>query len=249
MKIKFDTNASESLHAAVLEEVGQQERGALLFLQTKKRGVQRGRAGAKVTYGDDLVQVLLWTGFSYAAIIERSLGKLNALIDSGNLLTKLQASCAEDGHAVKIADCAAALQETREWFDRVLHQGSGPMPPAGPWVPLEVNGVRVPLCRVYQGEARPQNVRAPIPGHIYVQGMKIGERVVTPAAAGPWHTKKGSKTIAKETLRSWLPIGLYSQYSLDPQLTGHLVAGEGAVKRAKASGIQVDTAAFRKLFS
>lgn len=249
MNITFHTNADKSPHAPALAEIGRLAQGTLLFLQTQKKGVERGRAGAKTLYGDDVVQVLMWTGFSYEAIIERSRKKLDALSDRGTLISDL----ARAGHEfnVSIADSAVAIQETREWFDRVLAPHSEKIDGEGLnalWEPLTVQGVRVPMCKVYRGVARPGERRAPIPGHIYIQGMKLGEKVVRPAEHGPWHTLKGTKTIAKDLLKSWLPIGLYSQYTLDPSLSAHLVAGEQAASRAKATGIPVDPEAIRKLF-
>jgi hypothetical protein len=254
MQITFATNASDSLHAAALEEIGHLDQGTLLFLQTRKKGVERGRQGSKTIYDDDLVQVLLWTGFSYEALIERSRRKLDELLKKGTLIKDLTKACHDHGDGgASIADSAAAIQETREWFDRVLspytpNKDADKDGPDSPWEPLEVNGVKVPMCRVYRGNARPGDKRAPVPGHIYVQGMKLGEKVIEASEAGHWKTASGHKTIAKDILRSWLPIGLYSQYTLDPHLTAHLVAGEGASLRAKAAGVPVDPEAIRKLF-
>lgn len=253
MQIRFTTNASESLHAAVLEEVGHLDQGTLLFLQTRKKGVERGRAGAKKVYGNDLVQVLLWAGFSYEALVQRSSRKLDAMLKSGTLISKLMGACRDAGDGgANLADSAAAIQETQSWFSRVLGEFSPKTDfeegPGSPWEPLKVNGVKVAMCRVYKGQARPDNPRAPIPGHIYVQGMKLGEKVVEASENGRWKTAKGHKTLAKDILRSWLPIGLYSQYTLDPHLIAHLTAGEGASMRAKAVGLPIDPEAIRKLF-
>ena len=68
MQITFSTNAAESLHAAALEEIGNLDQGTLLFLQTRKKGVERGR-GNKLIYGNDLVQVLVWTGFPQSSFL------------------------------------------------------------------------------------------------------------------------------------------------------------------------------------
>lgn len=254
MQITFATNASESLHAAALEEIGHLDQGTLLFLQTRKKGVERGR-GVKLIYGDDLVQVLVWTGFSYQALIERSQRKLDDMLKTGTPITTLTKAAhdAGDGGA-NISDSAAAIQETQAWFSRVLadHKPkdgeSEEEGPDSPWEPLKVNGVVVPMCRVYKGSARPGEPRAPIPGHIYVNGMKLGEKVVEAAPNGRWKTASSHKTIAKDILRSWLPVGLFAQYTLDPGLTAHLVAGKKAGQAAQAAGLPVNPEAIRQLF-
>lgn len=256
MEITFVTNASEGLHAAALEQIGHLGGdGTLLFLQTRKKGVQRGVAGAKRIYGDDLVQVLIWTGFTYRAIIERSQRKLDELLQSGHVITDLTKAAHDHGDGgANILDSSAAIQEVQAWFSRVLADPKAKDDESeteeGPavWEPLEVNGVKVPLCRVYRGTGDPQNPRAPIPGHIYVQGVKLGEKVVEAAANGRWKADSSHKTIAKDILRRWLPVGLYVQYVLDPNVTAHLVAGRAAASHTKAAGVPVDPEAIRTLF-
>jgi len=255
MQITFATNASEGLHAAALEQIGHLGgEGTLLFLQTRKKGVQRGVAGAKQVYGDDLVQVLLWTGFTYKAIIERSQRKLDEMLTTGTVISDLTKAAHDHGDGgANIADSSAAIQEVQAWFGRILadpkqKDEGADEGPESVWEPLEVNGVKVPLCRVYRGTARPGDPRAPIPGHIYVQGVKLGEKVVEASTNGRWKAESSHKTIAKDILRSWLPVGLYAQYVLDPGITAHLVAGKGAGNHAVAAGVPVDPEAIRKLF-
>ncbi len=255
MQVTFATNASESLHAAALEQIGHLDQGTLLFLQTRKKGVERGR-GAKLIYGDDLVQVLVWTGFSYESLIRRSERKLDGFLKTGSAISTLTTACHDHGDGgANITDSSAAIQETQAWFARVLadhtpkdESEESEEGPDSPWEPLRVNGQVVPMCRVYKGSARPGEPRAPIPGHIYVQGMKLGEKVVEASANGAWKTAKAHKTIAKDILRSMLPVGLYSQYTLDPGLTAHLVAGQNAGKAAVAAGLPVNPEAIRQLF-
>ena len=252
MQITFTTNASESLHASVLEEIGRLDQGTLLFLQTRKKGVVRGRQGSRRTYGDDLVQVLLWTGFSYEALIRRSQRKLDDML-KGRLISELTKAAHDHGDGgANIHDAALAIQETQAWFSKVVGErpktdtdGEGP---GSNWEPLEVNGIKVPMSQVYTGPARPAVPRAPIPGHIYVRGMKLGEKVVEASANGPWKATHSHKTIAKDILRGWLPVGLFASYVLDPGLVAHLVAGEGASRRARAVDMPVDAEAVRKLF-
>ncbi len=255
MQITFATNASESLHAAALEQIGHLDQGTLLFLQTRKKGVERGR-GAKLIYGDDLVQVLVWTGFSYQSLIERSERKLDEFLKDGAPIGTLTKACHDHGDGgANVADSAAAIQEVQAWFARVLADSKPKQgeeedteAPDSPWEPLKVNGVVVPMCRVYKGTARPETPRAPIPGHIYVNGMKLGQKVVEASSNGAWKTERSHKTIAKDILRSWLPVGLFSQYVLDPGLTAHLVAGKAAGSKAVAAGVPVNPEAIRQLF-
>jgi len=249
----LDSTTKTPRLAETLKEIGTLDQGTLVSLQVRKKGVERGSKDAKLVYGDDTVNVLIWTGFSYRALIERSQRKLDALMQDG-LITKLIQAMHDEGQGrADNTDTCAAIQEVQHWFRRILTD-----PLAGGaafsftedtevWEPLRVGGVKVRGSRVYRGPER-DTPRAPIPGHIYVQGVKLGEVVVEPAEHGPWTPKSSLKTLTKNRLRSWLPVGLFAQYVLRPDDVGHLQVGKAAGEAAKVAGIQVDPEAVRSLF-
>jgi hypothetical protein len=179
---------------------------------------------------------------------------LNQQLAKGGYIERLAKATLEEHEDTTIEDVCYALQEVREWFRRILADGGGVHPPYGPppvgavWEPLEIDGVKVRGSRIYTGPARPDDPRAPVPGTIYVQGVKLGERLVTPAANGKWRPNSKPKTLAKNIIKESLPIGLYCQYRLEPERVSDVMVGGKAAKAAKAAKIGIDPDALRSLF-
>ena len=150
-----------------------------------KMGVERGSHGTKTIYGDDIKQVLIWTGFSHTALIARSMKILNFQLGKGGYIERMAQVTLDEHGDTTIADVCHALQEVRDWFRRKLAGLPDPdcdMPPGTPptgsvWQPLKINGITVRGCSIYAGAARPEDPRAPVPGTIYVRGLKLGERM------------------------------------------------------------------------
>lgn len=245
------TNAKDSKTAAVLGALTEIGQGTLLCARVHKMGVVRGKAGSTVTYGDDLVDVLIWTGFQYRALIARSQKMLDRLLAKGGYIERVAQATLEDHEDTTIEDVCYALQETREWFRKVLagcDLGAPSSSQGVVWEPLEIGGVRVQGSRVYTGWGRSEDPRAPVPGTIYVQGVKLGERVVASSANGPWRANSKPKTLAKSIIKEGLPVGLYCQYRLEPERVQAMAVGGKATKLAKKNGVGIDPDALRSLF-
>ena len=116
----MQTNAKNSKTATVLGALTEIDQGTLLCARVHKMGVVRGKAGSTVTYGDDIMDVLIWTGFQYRALIARSHKMLNQLLAKGGYIESVAAATLEDHEDTTIEDVCYALQETREWFRKVL---------------------------------------------------------------------------------------------------------------------------------
>ena len=82
------TNAGDPKVAAQLASLTEEPSGTLLSAHVHKVGEERGAGAEKRVYGDATVHVLVWTGFSYRALIERSQMKLRGLLDKGGLIGK-----------------------------------------------------------------------------------------------------------------------------------------------------------------
>ena len=223
------------------------EQGTIFTAQVHKVGVQHGG----VVYGDDIKQVLIWTGFSYTSLIKRSMRILDHQLNKGGYIENLARATLDVHGDATIEDVCHALQEVRGSFRRVLAGSCGIV--SGPieghiWEPLVIDGVAVRGCSVYVGRARPDDPRAPIPGTVYIKGLKLGERLVTPAPNGHWAPDSKPKTIAKDIIGESLPVGLYCQYRLEPaRVSGIAVAAE-AVKVAKEHKIPIDPGALTAMF-
>ena len=241
--------------AATLAELGGSDQGTLVFLELRKKGVVRGKGDDKVVYGDDLVQVLLWAGFSYKALVERSYKKLHEYWGRGDFVTRLiGAAKAEGREDVTVQDATMAIQEIESAFLRVIRapDKDGTEPPEGEfesvWEPLEVGGVRIRGAKVYKGAGNPEDHRAPVPGTVYMDGVKLGEKILVEAPNGTWSAKQKPKTVVKEIIRAWLPVGLYARYSLEigNRLTVKVAAE--ASHAAKLAKVPVDPESIRLLF-
>lgn len=247
----MQTNATNSTAATILADLNAIDQGTLFSANIQKMGQIRGPKNDKVLYGDDRVQVILWAGFSYMALIERSFKMLNHQVQRGGYIESLAKSTLEVHEDCTIEDVCGALQETRSWFRRVLsrqeHAGTSSAP-MGIWEPLTVGGVQVQGARVYRGKANKNDPRAPVPGAVYISGVKLGEVIVTPAANGQWTPDSKPKTIAKQLLKESLPVGLYCQYRLDPDRVANMLVGRKAAKAAKTEGVWIDPDALRQLF-
>lgn len=243
-----DASISKPLSAMLDEYPG----GTLLSVIVTKVGETRGAGADKKVYGDDTTQVLIWTGFQYRALIERSQKKLRQRLDKGGVIREMALRAYQENPETLIEDACMGIQEMQEWFNRTMHGGYylTEVPPltGGNWAPLVIDGQTVIGCRVYQGPSRPDNADAPVPGTVYVQGVKLGEKVVFPAEHGEWKPKSAPKTIVKRLLKDELPIGRYVQYRLDPERCRDLKVGQEASEAAKTAGIFVDPEALRSLF-
>lgn len=249
----MNTNATHAGLAGVLSELGDSGQGNIVSLVVRKKGVERGKAGEKKIYNDERVHVLIWTGFAYQALVERSARKLAELMSkSQHFIQDVAQATIDAGHAgTTIRDAAEAIQEIEAHFRHVLETGSATfddatdLPPTV-WEPLKVDGQTVKGAKVYVGQARPDDPRAPQPGAIYLDGVKLGEKVVEEALR--WETAQKAKSAAKGVLRSWLPVGLYVRYNLGPDALAGLKVGKDASDAAKAAGVVVDPDRIRMLF-
>ena len=253
----MQANTDDVQVAASLAEIGDVGDGNLVSLKVQKRGVTRGPAGAKVTYEDDLVHVLIWTGFHYKALVERSHKKLHELWGRGDLVGKLFRETVAAGMAdTTVRDVAEAIQEIDDSLSRALAEkkDEGETEPdedekTSVWEPLVVDGVKVLGAKVYVGHGDPMDPsRGPQHGTVYIDGVKLGEKVIEPAANGKWKPKRKPKSVAKDLLRAKLPAGLYVRYSLNPEYTQSVHIGKEASADAKKGGIPVNPDAIRSLF-
>jgi len=266
MNTGIQANTGDIKMAEVLSEIGDLDQGTLVSVQLKKKGVQRGPATARVIYDDDFVHVLLWSGFHYQALVERSFKKLHQLWGAGDLAKKLIKAVQDAGHlGVTVGDVMSAIQEIEESLLKVIKSGqkvedgngessraedTGEVEdsPKSVWTPLEVGGRIIRGAKVYNGDGDLTNPRAPIKGTVYIDGVKLGEKLLTPAKNGSWKANQKPKTVAKNILRGWLPIGLYVRYSLEPERLLSVKVGEAAGDFAKEESVPVDPHAVRSLF-
>jgi hypothetical protein len=228
------TNANSILLATLLKKA---RRGTFTGLITRKVGEERGSKGAKTTYGDDTVHVVLITGFSYEGLVQRSLEALPTVANA-DIVAEAESQHIRDknGQPVTLADVATARAELEQSFRDTL-AGTNESTMDHVYDPLVVDGETVVGGRVYKCAGSQGHVpchcrtcsgdnRAPKPGTIYLQGLKVFEEVLTPAPNGPVpKAQSAAKTLAKNLLRKRLPVRRYVSFRLEPGTEFILRAG------------------------
>jgi len=242
------TNANSALIATLLADA---RVGTFTGLVTTKAGIERGPKGNKVRYGNDEVHVCVFTGFKYLGLVQRSLDMLTTLTDATILAAAqdkgIKAWSGRGKNAVQVdltlADIALARAEMVDSFNKTLDPNeASDSTTADVFEPLTVGGETVRGCRVYKGQtdaAKAAGVKAPAKvGTVYLQGLLVSSRVITPAANGPKPaSKSAAKTVAKSLLRRHLPISKYVSYRLEPGSDFLLRAGGTAVVEAEKAGL------------
>lgn len=227
------TNANSPLIGNILKDA---RRGTFTGLITRKRGVTRGPKGAKVTYGDDEVHVVIYTGFRYESLVRRSLEMLQAMDLQGMA-----------GHTLE--DLRVARDELVASFERTLDpEQESTSTTTHVYEPLVVDGEVVRGGRVYRCTGTKGchcrdctgDPKAPLDGTVYLQGIRIWGKVLTPAPNGPAPKPNSKpKTLAKKALRRQLPVSRYVSYRLEPGTDFVLRAGGTAQVEAQKNGFQV----------
>lgn len=242
-------NTTHGMAASTLAGIGSLNQGTLVMLDVKKKGTRRGKGPGKKVYGDDRVKVLVWSGFSYKALVERSIKKLGSY---EGIHSDLLGDAEKTDPSVTIEDVCVAVQEVRSSLLRVVSEPSGRVEPTGGkppiWEPLNVDGILVRGSKVYCGEENLKDPRAPKPGTIYIDGVKLGEVVIEPAENGQWEAKSKPKTVVKHLLSKMLPTGLYVRYALEPARVRSIKVGKDASAAAVEAGIPIDPESIRQLF-
>lgn len=250
MENPVQSNTTDLRTASLLAEIASQDQGTLFTAVVHKMGEERGNNGSRLVYGDDRVHVLIWTGFSYHALIARSHKMLEHQLGKGRYIERLARAALNEHEGTTIQDVCHALQEVRDQFRKVLSRSDlGPMMPSeSVWEPLVVDGQLIQGSRIYRGKRVSEDPRAPVPGTIYVQGVKLGEKILSLAPNGPWKADSKPKTLVKRIIKESLPVGLYCQYRLDPTRVTAICVGAEASRAAKEAAIGIDPDAIRTLF-
>ncbi len=246
----INTNANSALTAALLADA---RVGTFTGLITTKKGKEAGRGADKKLYGDDEVHVVIFTGFRYDNLVRRSLAMLPTL-DADTLV----ADGAKHGKVFTVADVEAARAELTESYNKSL-AGTNESTTAHVYDPLVVDGETVRGGRVYKCVAETKDEdgndrvchcrtctgeeKAPLPGTIYLQGLQIFSKVLTPAKNGPIPAANSApKTLAKNALTRDLPVAKYVSYALEPGGNWILAAGGTAALKATEAGFVVTPA-------
>lgn len=244
--MSMQTNTTNTKLASTLAPIGFDGRGTLASLIIRKKGEVHGVQGNLGYHNNDKVHVLIWTGFHYKALVQRSYEKLQEMWGKGHLFHMLlQEGKAAGMEDVSWQDISGAVQGLNDNFLRVLrgteHPDYSTENKSSTWQPLVVDGAAVLGSKVYTGENKLIK-----PSTVYLEGVKLGERVLE--AAPSWEPKSRPQTVIKEILKRKLPIGLFVRYSLDPESLQEITIGTEAARHAQKAGVMVNPAVVQSLF-
>jgi len=251
------TNANSKLIAALLDDA---RKGTFTGIIVTKKGKLAGRGEDRKRYGDDRIHTVVFTGFKYLGLVERSLTALDALdIEAIAKQAIADGVTCFDGRgkkaverAITLADFTEAAADLRASFERTLDPNA-PSTSTTEHVydPLAVDGHTVRGGRVYhctgndgcKCRACTGDESAPLDGTIYIQGLAIWSKVLIPAPNGKApESKSGGKTVAKGLITKSLPVSRYVSYALEPGTDFLLRAGGTATVKAQEDGFVVTDA-------
>lgn len=245
------TNANSSTLASAIATSRSAQCASIMSVVTTLKGVERlapgeKRGGLKVRMGNDVVRDTFVAGRSYTSLKRKDAVILDALTGAD-----LDAMVAE-GHMAWSGRGAKAVQVavTRADFDAALADmiastaksiaGTNTSTTDHVYEPLVVDGKALKGYRVYVGPADPAVKPASAPGTIYVQGLRVGRKVIEAAQYARPQSKSGGKTVAKRIITRLLPSRRYVSYCLQPGTDFVLNLGAEAVSASDAAGITVD---------
>jgi hypothetical protein len=210
------------------------------------------RGGLKVRYGDKRVCDVVVTGFNYRNLCERSADMLeatdaNGLVISDEAVLDLIATKGRKAwqgrgdKAVEVPVTAADVQAARDELIasfRLSEEGLNESTTDHVYEPLtDKDGNVVKGGRVYTGPGDANDPKAPIPGTVYLQGLRVQRRVLADAPNGDLpESKSAPKSVAKDILRGLLPVGKYVSYALETGTDFRLAVGGAAVLESTTQG-------------
>jgi len=227
--------------------------GRFQGLVIRKVGKEAGRGADKKRYGDDLVHVILFGGFKYHGLVDRSRQVLQSM-DPAALVAEFALKGIKDGKGedIRLADVCIAIADLDKSFNLTL-EGENESTSDHVYEPLVVDGKEVRGCKVYKcvkddpdHECKCRNCtgdpRAAVPGQINLMGLKIGETVLETAVNGPIPASKSrADVVAKNIIRNRLPIGRLVSYRLEAGADFILRVGPDAAAASTKDGVTLDS--------
>jgi hypothetical protein len=248
----MNTNANTATLATLINDSTRCAR--FVSVVTTLKGASRlapgeKRGGLKIRVGNDTVRDTFVAGASYMNLKAKDAAILDALTGADLDAMAGAAHSAWSGRGAKAtqvtvtrADFDLALAEMIVSTDKTL-AGTNTSTTDAVYESLTVDGETIPGYRVYVGPTDPTATPAAAPGTIYVQGLRVGRKVIEAAEFAKPASKSAAKTVAKRVITRLLPSRRYVSYCLEAGTDFILNLGSDAVTASDAAGITVDPTA------
>jgi len=207
------------------------------------------RGGAKIRVGNDTVRDTFVAGANYGSLKAKDAAILDALTGADLDAMAGAAHSAWSGRGAK----AVQVTVTRADFDLALSEmidstaktlaGTNTSTTDHVYESMVVDGKALAGYRVYVGPTDPNATPAAAPGTIYVQGLRVGRKVIEAAEFARPASKSSAKSVAKRVITRLLPSRRYVSYCLEAGSDFILNLGAEAVSASDAAGITVDPTA------
>jgi hypothetical protein len=255
------TNAASASVAVHLSDLAHEAGGKPRFVSfsTRLAGEVQGAGAAKMRRGDHVMSYTLLTGFSYPAMVQRSLDTLTGASASptfvADTVAALQAAGAVDeqsGAAITASDVIDAVSGTVRGRTGLLTSFAATL--AGTSVStsehvydaLTLDGETIPGCKVYN-QVGGGDPKSPVLGTVYLAGIVIASACIERGANGDkLPSNRGAVAVAKDWIERALdlPARKYRTFRILPGEAVSLKSGsvsfhaaEGGKVRAGAANI------------
>lgn len=256
------TNAKSVAVAVHLSDLACEAGGKPRFVSfsTRLAGEVQGAGAAKMRRGDHVMSYTLLTGFSYAAMVQRSLDTLTAASTTPTFVADTVAALAaagavdeQSGAAITASDVIDAVSGTVRGRTGLLTSFAATL--AGTSVStsehvydaLTLDGEAVPGCKVYNQVGGGGDPKSPVLGTVYLAGIVIASALIERGANGDkLPSKRGAVAVAKDFIEKHLdlPARKYRTFRILPGEAVSLKSGsvsfhaaEGGKVRAGAANI------------
>lgn len=237
------TNAYSTRLGVAVQDLMNASGGRPRFVRIATR--LAGEVTKGVRRGDHVVEMVVLAGVSYQSMIEKSKTALELAAQDpafvGNMVAAMAAAGVTDevkGAPITDADVNDALNGQVRGRKGLLTAYNETLAGANPdstsahvYEPLTVDGDVVDGCKVYNGPGDPSDPKAPITGAVYIAGVTIASKVITPSPNGDKLSgKQGAVAAAKSFIESALslPAARYRTYRLLPGEKFEVVSGDVA---------------------
>jgi len=246
------TNANSDTLASLISDSSRCARFASIV--TTLKGASRlapgeKRGGLKIRVGNDTVRDTFVAGANYGSLKAKDAVILAALTDADLDAMTADGHTAWSGRGAK----AVAVTVTRADFDLALAEmilstdktlaGTNTSTTDHVYESMVVDGKALAGYRVYVGPTDPNAEAAAAPGTIYIQGLRVGRKVIEAAEFAKPASKSAAKSVAKRAITRLLPSRRYVSYCMEPGTDFILNLGSDAVTASDAAGITVDATA------
>lgn len=235
------TNAYSARLGVAVQDLMNASGGRPRFVRIATR--LAGEVVKGVRRGDHVVEMVVLAGVSYHNMVQKSADALEFAMQDPAFIGNVVAAMAADGITDEVkgapitdADvrdaCTGQVRGRKGLLTAYAETLAGANPDstsAHVYEPLTVDGDVVDGCKVYNGPGDASDPKAPITGAVYIAGVTIASKVITPSPNGNKPSgKQGAVAAAKSYIESALslPAARYRTYRLLPGEKFEVVSGD-----------------------